>query len=587
MELVYLWVDKYNNIEKQGFNFSPRFECEYDGENLTICDKKVKDNNCKNKEYIDNFFAKNINVTAIVGENGIGKSNILEILFGNNIIDDCKFFYVVEVQVGNNKTRNIIAYKFDNNMSIYSKELELGKPYNLSDFDKQGKPIDKFSTLFYSTSSYTDNMSNQNSNIQNAENLAISEKETYLSYKLKSIQYAIFMIKNNANFEKLFELPKSITIGVKKYEKPKFWKELKPSDEFIDKIKIAIICEIYEKRQKEVDEKDIDYKQGLETVFNKIIEMPIIGSQVEKNINKFIEEAEKINKKNNTGVQINITNIETNFMNTYHNMVNSFFKLDIDLNILDFSWYPNLSTGQETYLFQFANFYNAMKKDNNIHNNCIILVDEGECTLHPNWQKKYINYLSNFLKDNFQKKNIHLILSSHSPFILSDIPKENVIFLEKYDEKNKKELENKYPKLKKDGLKNGNCINVTEHIELKTFGANIHTLLSDGFFMRDGLMGEFAKGKINEIKDFYEKVKKSKNPKKAHLKKYNDKKKDFENIQKIIGEPFLQTIIKNYLDELEEIFSNEAFKMKKKKEFLDQFSPEELQKYLDEKNAKA
>ena len=30
MELVYLWVDEYKNIKKQGFNFSPRFECEYD-----------------------------------------------------------------------------------------------------------------------------------------------------------------------------------------------------------------------------------------------------------------------------------------------------------------------------------------------------------------------------------------------------------------------------------------------------------------------------------------------------------------------------------------------------------------------------
>ena len=36
MELVYLWVENYKNIQKQGFKFSPRFECKYDGENLTI-----------------------------------------------------------------------------------------------------------------------------------------------------------------------------------------------------------------------------------------------------------------------------------------------------------------------------------------------------------------------------------------------------------------------------------------------------------------------------------------------------------------------------------------------------------------------
>ena len=29
MELVYLWVEDYKNIQKQGFNFSPRFNCKF------------------------------------------------------------------------------------------------------------------------------------------------------------------------------------------------------------------------------------------------------------------------------------------------------------------------------------------------------------------------------------------------------------------------------------------------------------------------------------------------------------------------------------------------------------------------------
>ena len=44
---------------------------------------------------------------------------------------------------------------------------------------------------------------------------------------------------------------------------------------------------------------------------------------------------------------------------------------------------------------------------------------------------------------------------------------------------------------------------------------------------------------------------------------------------------------KKQQDELEQIFDNETYKKNKMKEFLDQFEPEELQKYLDEKNAKA
>ena len=76
MELVYLWVDKYKNIEKQGFNFSPRFTCEYDEDTKKL--GKVVDKEKTGEFYPKNFFGENINVTAIVGENGSGKSRILE-----------------------------------------------------------------------------------------------------------------------------------------------------------------------------------------------------------------------------------------------------------------------------------------------------------------------------------------------------------------------------------------------------------------------------------------------------------------------------------------------------------------------------
>ncbi|MEA2028339.1 MAG: AAA family ATPase, partial [Campylobacterota bacterium] len=72
MELVYLWVEEYKNIKEQGFNFSPRFKCDYnpDTKELTIDE---------NENYV-NIFPDNINITAIVGENGSGKSRILEFI---------------------------------------------------------------------------------------------------------------------------------------------------------------------------------------------------------------------------------------------------------------------------------------------------------------------------------------------------------------------------------------------------------------------------------------------------------------------------------------------------------------------------
>ena len=69
MELVYLWVEEYKNIHKQGFNFSPKFNCDFDGEILTIKDNVDANGN---KQYIDDFFGDNINVMAIVGRITVG-----------------------------------------------------------------------------------------------------------------------------------------------------------------------------------------------------------------------------------------------------------------------------------------------------------------------------------------------------------------------------------------------------------------------------------------------------------------------------------------------------------------------------------
>jgi hypothetical protein len=62
---------------------------------------------------------------------------------------------------------------------------------------------------------------------------------------------------------------------------------------------------------------------------------------------------------------------------------------------------------------------------------------------------------------------------------LSDIPKENVIFL------------------KRNG-KTGNA-EIADLGREKTFGANIYSLLSDSFFMENGTIGEFAKEKIEWV----------------------------------------------------------------------------------------
>jgi len=194
--------------------------------------------------------------------------------------------------------------------------------------------------------------------------------------------------------------------------------------------------------------------------------------------------------------------------------------------------FSQLSSGEKQKIYSINSIlYHIKKLDRKKkHKHINLILDEIELYFHPELQRTYISDIIKAIKkvgtENILGINITFI--THSPFILSDIPKSKILFLEKDS----------------DGL------TVPKDIDGNTFGANIHTLLSGSFFMENGLMGEFAKGKINEIKKFYEKVIKE-NKTDENIEFYNKHRKKFWQIQEIIGEPFLQKIVKNQLEEIE------------------------------------
>ena len=78
--------------------------------------------------------------------------------------------------------------------------------------------------------------------------------------------------------------------------------------------------------------------------------------------------------------------------------------------------FDNASSGEHHILSGFINIIST------IENNALILIDEPEISLHPNWQIQYMNLLQATFNDY---KNCHFIISTHSHFLVSDLKPEN------------------------------------------------------------------------------------------------------------------------------------------------------------------
>lgn len=228
---------------------------------------------------------------------------------------------------------------------------------------------------------------------------------------------------------------------------------------------------------------------------------------------------DKVMKENNTKLEkykeflvLDPINSKTNNVKEVRNVFENILPwIEVEFYDKD-KGYSSLSSGEKAFLnFAMNLLYQIGNIKRNAHYKTInLFLDEVEYSLHPEWQRKFLNLVL-FLLKNFNDLHFNLFYATHSPFLLSDIPKENVIFLEKGKQVDPK---------------------------IETFGANIHTLLSHGFFMKNGLMGEFAKEKINEAIKY------------LNQKTLTKEQIDYcENIISIIGEPLLQNTLKHQLSE--------------------------------------
>jgi len=182
---------------------------------------------------------------------------------------------------------------------------------------------------------------------------------------------------------------------------------------------------------------------------------------------------------------------------------------------------------------------NELKNKNPQNQHYILLLDEGDLTFHPEWKRRYIYILTHTLPYFFAelpgKPSFQIIFTTHDPLTLSDMPNNNVVYLKRNETTDNE---------------NGFILKVLQGEERpqRTFAANITDLLAGSFFLNDGLIGEFAKMKINEIIDWFDKIGDCKNCNRLPVNK-NDPEK-YRKLIEMIDELLVRKKLAQMYDDL-------------------------------------
>jgi len=573
-----------------------------------IFDKSYRVSNNKVEKISDislyDFDNLKININAIVGKNGTGKSTLVELLFAfiynlaieKGLLLDAKridninleliyeSYFIYKIKYENNKF-SFFRYKQDNfieedsNFNIKKFFYTIGINYSQHSLNQNtiGNWIEK---LFHKNDAYQTPVviepyrknGNIDINIQEKlvkqrllANLLLQEDkddiensfrqltEFYKAVKLKITFDEKNFKERYKNFLNLIDINQINSV----YDVFDINDTQHPLKNFIEQyiliklIKISRTYTVYKDYFKEEkfnnftqylekikeDDSHITYKLKQAINFLKYIELHISNGD-EIDIEDLSNRIEDIKRRNNDEV-----------INRY--LPPSIFDIDILLeNDINFS---TLSSGEKQKIYSVNSILYHINNINSVENNDLlqykyinIVLDEIELYFHPELQRVYLNYLHHSLsKVNTNNiLGINITFVTHSPFILSDIPDNKILFLDK----NSEDIYSK---------------TISSTKTFKTFGANIHELLINGFFMKNSI-GEFALNEIKKIIDFHNKVLQSNDKNLEKLKKeYSSLKERFYFIQEHIGEEYIAEVLKNHIGDIEKKLHSDEYKQKK------------------------
>ncbi len=573
----------------QTINFGGQYIYKFDEDsnyNIKLIERK------ENLKFIENFWLNNVElVSAIVGENGTGKTTILNSF--REVHSLCKFIYETSESEDfiflNTPEINEIIY-YSSFLNITQSDSENGNFKDLSKYklmidDTQNENLDLTTLLELHNSENLKRwikfieFNNQNDLLKKIslpvfDKIAVKLNYINIDPYQTSYRFRPFFeaLKEKINKERENREQKIIDeIGLDKFQEAKAGNKIRLELEVITRVisKTQNILESSGNKYLEegfiVDGKttnDVGFKNAnSKKAFFWFLKNSFIQLSKAKEGKKILFPFTQIKKLVETMLSClpedeeieNWTEFNVNFnqalsiIEAYENFLLAFkddFSYDKKV-LLSFSPLKNLSSGEKglydlfsvlhDHNYKFENDihrdFNFFGKSQRIKNNFLIILDEADLGFHPEWKKKYVDIIQKVIPSIFKDNNIQIIISTHDPLTLSDLPNNNIVYLKK-DKGITKILEmgdKQRPK--------------------KTFGANITNLLEDSFFVNDGLIGDFAKHKIEKTINWINDAKESQNRNKELFSKELKYHKD---IISIIDEHVVKIKLAEMISELED-----------------------------------
>ena len=199
--------------------------------------------------------------------------------------------------------------------------------------------------------------------------------------------------------------------------------------------------------------------------------------------------------------------------------------LRLDIGGGEYTGFNLLSSGEKQMIYTLGTTIYQLHHLNSAgagaisYSNVNLVFDEIDLYFHPEYQKGLVKRIVRMIgkMELNRVQHVNIIFATHSPFILSDIHKNNILYLD-------------------------NGRDSSAEVGTNPLGANINDILCQSFFLSDGFMGDYIKDKLLDFIKYLQGEGRQEND--YHWEEWDE---DFIHA---IGDPFLKEKLRELYGEM-------------------------------------